>query len=102
MFRDETDWMMIGDESACAEGRSAGIIYNEKESSVVLAPTELPSDEWLSTAASTLEPQFASAERVSSEREWAPAPSMRITAVHGLDDDDPAMAAALRQLNALA
>jgi hypothetical protein len=29
---------------------------------------------------------------------WARVPDMRITAVHGLDDDDPAMAAALRQL----
>jgi hypothetical protein len=33
---------------------------------------------------------------------WACVPEMRITAVHGLDDGEPAMAAALRQLVALA
>jgi hypothetical protein len=32
---------------------------------------------------------------------WALVPEMRITAVHGMDDDDPAMAEALAKLAAL-
>jgi hypothetical protein len=46
--------------------------------------------------------KYASAERLTPGSPWAKVPSMRIAAVHGLDDDDPAMAAALRQLSALA
>jgi hypothetical protein len=54
--------MTISDESTCAEGRAAGFIYNRKQSSVVVAPTELPSDKWVRFRnAATLEAQFASA-----------------------------------------
>ena len=35
-------------------------------------------------------------------KKWVWVPAMRITAVHGLADDEPAMAAALQQLAALA
>jgi hypothetical protein len=61
----------------------------------------LPSDKWLSRSSVTLELKYASAERLTPGSPWAKVPSMRIAAVHGLDDDDPAMAAALRQLAAL-
>ena len=79
-------------------------IFNTEQSWVAVAPTELPSDKWVSYKSATLAPQYASAERMpnsSGELVWAPVPEMRITAVHGLDDDDPTMATALRQLAAL-
>jgi hypothetical protein len=57
----------------------------------------------VSSDLATLESQYPSAERRSSRPGdvWVRVPDMRITAVHGLDDD-PTMAAALRQLAALA
>ena len=82
-------------------GLDIGWISNIKSSLLVVAPTEIPSDEWLSDEISTLASQYAPAERAVPGSEWAKVPSMRIAAVHGLDDDDPTMAAALRQLSAL-
>jgi hypothetical protein len=106
MFRCScTGRMTIGNASKCAEGLDSSDVYNLKESKDVVAPTELPSDEWVSGIDATLESQFASAERLANAYglfAWAPVPHMRITAVHGLNDDDPTMAAALRQLAALA
>jgi hypothetical protein len=70
-------------------------MYNREATADVVAPTELPSDKWVSNASATLATQYASAERIPNtygEMVWAPVPDMRITAVHGLDDDDPAMA----------
>ena len=101
MFRDVKGLMMIGDEEDCAEGLSQGYIYNDKVSKHVLAPTELPSDRWLSLTGATLGPQYASADRDYPDSPWARVPEMRVTAVYGLNDDDPAMAAALKQLAAL-
>ena len=60
----------------------------------IAAPTEVASDKWYSGAGATLVPQY--------NKYWAHIPNMRITAVHGLDDGDPTMAAALRKLAALA
>jgi hypothetical protein len=72
-----------------------------------VAPTEVASDLWWSVAAATLVPQFESAEDatvrdVLSDDRWVRVPDMRITTVYGLDNGDPTMAAALRQLAALA
>jgi hypothetical protein len=51
MFRDVKDGrMIIGYESDCAQGRAAGHMYNREISSVVVAPTELPSEEWVSSS----------------------------------------------------
>jgi len=65
----------------------------------------LPTDEWVSLPVpiSTLELQYASAEHAGEDvpDEWVCVPEMRIIAVHRLDNGDPAMAAALRQLAAL-
>ena len=57
-------------------------------------------DEWQSAKDATLAPQFTSAGG-TDEDPWVLVPDMRVTAVHGLDDGNPAMAAALRQLAAL-
>jgi hypothetical protein len=52
---------------------------------------------------STLGPQSTSAPKFASAGgAWVEVPDMRVTAVHGLDDAEPAMAAALRQLAAIA
>jgi len=75
---------------------------------VIVAPTDVASDMWLSVAAATLVPQFESAERLphvddeGNEAELARIPDMRITTVYWLDKGDPTMAAALQQLAALA
>jgi hypothetical protein len=92
--------MMISAESHCAAGRDCGGIYNLTQTADVAAPTELPSDEWVSSPLTTLASQYASAHLACPG--WYRVPEMRITAVHGLDDVEPAMAAALRQLAALA
>jgi hypothetical protein len=100
VHRDVDGRMSISDP---AEGCGTGYILNMKASPVAVAPTELPSDEWVSCEEATLESQYASAARVEDadgDLYWAHVPDMRITAVHGLDDDDLAMAAALRQLAA--
>jgi hypothetical protein len=66
MYRCDTDMMMISVESDCAKGRATGYIYNMKASSVVVAPTELPSDKWFSNSRATLESRYASAEHCCS------------------------------------
>jgi hypothetical protein len=104
MYRGVNDKMMISIESDCAEGRAVGCMYNTEETADVVAPTELLSDKCVSGASATLAPQYASAERIvqTCPGGWVSVPEMRITAVHGLDDDDPAMAEALGKLAALA
>jgi hypothetical protein len=106
VYRDTDNQMIISTESdMSAEGRNRGVhrgvMYNSEQTSAVVAPTELPSDKWVSAPSATLAPHHASAERVSPGSPWAKVPEICITAVHGLDDDDPANAAALRQLAAL-
>jgi hypothetical protein len=104
MYRDVDNTMTISDETDCALGMDMGMgsdmcISNTEATADVVAPTELPSDKWVSIPYATLETQYASAERF--QMAWARVPEMRITAVHGLDDDDPAMAEALAKLAAL-
>jgi hypothetical protein len=104
MYRGTDDFMSIGNASECVEGSTtASIINNTMDEDAVVAPTELPMDQWVSASESTLELQYAAAERVNSEDEgpWVCVPAVRLTAVHGLDNSDPTMAAALRQLAAL-
>jgi hypothetical protein len=107
LYRNAQYKMTIGTESRCAAGSPTGIIVNlMRWTADVAAPTELPSDGWASSRCATLVPQYASATHVRSRStgimsSWVRVPEMRITAVHGLDDDEPAMAAALRQLAAL-
>jgi len=106
MYRGGKQQMTISDESDCAEGSASGVMYNAEKTVDVAAPTELPSDKWASSPPTTLPLQYASADRLESattaRSPWVLVPEMRITAVHGLDDGEPAMAAALRQLAALA
>jgi hypothetical protein len=45
---------------------------------------------------------YTSADRLLPAHPWVCVPDMRITVVHGLDDHDATMTAALRQLAALA
>jgi hypothetical protein len=99
MFRADTGSVMISDAKNCAEGKSMSLIYNyRKQAEGGIAPTDLPSGEWLSQKSATLSPQYASTERVWPGLPWVRVPAMRITVVHGLADDDPTMAAALQQL----
>ena len=105
---EDGDWFMwragngktwIGNESLCAAGSARGWMQNTVESPDVLAPTQLLSSKWRSAEAVTLGPQFTSAGG-TEDNCWVDVPGMRVTAVHGLDDAEPAMAAALRQLAA--
>jgi hypothetical protein len=101
MYRTGAGETEISDEDHCAAGESAGVAYNIVQSPDVLAPTQLPSGKWKSNRLATLGPQFTSAPHSRTGAAWVDVPGMRVTAVHGLDDADPAMAAALRQLAAL-
>jgi hypothetical protein len=72
---------------------------------VIVAPTEVASYMWFSVAAATLGPHFEASEFIRDDLVddgWAQIPETRITTVYGLDNGDPTMAAALRQLAALA
>jgi hypothetical protein len=105
MFRNCHHRMMVGVESRCVEGSDSGYMYNAAQTVDVVAPAALPSDKWVSNRGATLASHYASARRLGNtppNSVWACVPEMRITAVHGLDDGEPAMAAALRQLAALA
>ena len=105
MYRAGNGTTQISNESNCAAGRPAGVIFTPMKSTYVRAPTQLRSDEWMSHKCATLGPQHTSAPQSERSpagvRVWVDVPDMRITAVHGLDDAEPAMAAALRQLAAL-
>jgi len=102
MYRANNGQLWIGSNENCAEGRSFGWMYNTAKSPEVLAPTQLPSDKWKSIKMATLGPQFRSGGGTKGHP-WVSVPPdiMRVTAVHGLDDGHPAMAAALLQLTAL-
>ena len=67
----------------------------------VIAPTKLSST-WVCNVYATLDLQYTSARRLVPNASWVDIPEMRITVVHGLDDDNPTMAAAHKQLAALA
>jgi len=102
MYRAVNGSMQISKEESCAAGKSVGVIYNlQTEHSVVLAPTQLLSSKWKSNRSATLQPQYTSAGGIGPGNNWVRVPAMRVTAVHGLDDAEPAMAAALRQLASL-
>jgi len=106
MYRTGTGTMYVSSEANCAAGRQTGWISNTVQNPDVQAPTQLLSNEWESEESATLGPQFTSAPKYASDdaddpASWVDVPDMRVTAVHGLDDAEPAMAAALRQLAAL-
>jgi hypothetical protein len=109
MYRNSNRRMIVSDESQCAKGSDSGYMFNAKTTADVAAPTALPSDKWVSVSSATLASHYASARRngdtpttlPENRSPWACVPEMRITTVHGLDDSEPAMAAALRQLAAL-
>ena len=61
----------------------------------------MPSDKWSTLEYATLSTQYKSAKRCKYGLHRI-VPSMRITVVHGLNDDDPTMAKALHKLAALA
>jgi len=98
MYRCVAGFVRIGDAGNCTEGKPKGCIYNLKQASGGVAPSDLSSKFWLSDKSSTLSSQYASALRVPGP--WVRVPGMHITIVHGLDDGDPTMAAALQQLAA--
>jgi hypothetical protein len=97
--------MMVSKDARC--GNDMGFLQNMYFDDDAMAPTEQPPDKWASHRNATLASQFASATPTPSSsppapKKWVWVPAMRITAVHGLADDEPAMAAALQQLAALA
>jgi hypothetical protein len=100
MYRSGTGTTQIGGEAHCAAGNSRGVLFNTMRNPDVLEPTKLPTNAWRSSKSSTLGPQYTSAGG-ADEKPWVGIPDMRVTAVHGLDDAAPAMAAALRKLAAL-
>jgi hypothetical protein len=106
MHRSTIGTMVVSLEADCTEGNMKGFLQNMVKAAAAVAPTELRSLQWVSSRVVTLASQFASAPPAPGSvppapRHWVMVPEMRIAAVHGLDDDDPAMAAALRQLAAL-
>jgi len=101
MYRAGNDNMLISVEADCAAGKWRGYMYNTVQSPDALAPTQLLSNKWKSHKFATLGPQFTSAPHSGTGAAWVDVPDMRVTAVHGLDDAEPTMAAALRQLAAL-
>ena len=99
MFRSTVDQTWITADYTCSGG---GCMFTGTSNEDGVAPTELPSDStWCSKPIAVLPSQYASAQRLHT-LEWVEVPNMRITAVHGLGDDDPAMAEALQKLAALA
>jgi hypothetical protein len=107
MYRARNGQMLIGIEANCAAGEAVGWIYNNVRNPEVLAPTQLLSNKWMSCQSTTLGPQFTSAPArypggpEGAEGAWVNIPNMRINVWHGLDDAEPAMAAALQHLAAL-
>jgi hypothetical protein len=100
MYRSMGGHMMIGRDTACVAGSDRGHLYNTmKTAAPSMAPTDLPSKKWKSTAYATLKSQYASAEHdvPGDSDSWVLVPDIRITTVYGLDDGDPAMVAALQQ-----
>jgi hypothetical protein len=80
-------------------------MYNTQVTATATAPTALPSDKWVSSDRATLPSMYTSADRWTPGRTWVTwvrVSSMRITVMHGLNDDDATMTAALRQLAVLA
>jgi hypothetical protein len=104
MYRSTLGMMMVSNESDCVEGGTMGYVEsNFLQNDVIVAPTDLPSDIWVSMPYATLELQYASAVHCNSPSEdWVYVPDMRITMVHGLEDGDPVMTTALYKLAALA
>jgi len=93
----DSGMMVIGDMAGCVEGVDKYSIFNTTlTGDTGAAPTDLPTDMWVSKARATLEPEYAAAERIIPGGNVVWVPSMRITVVHGLRDGDPTMAAALR------
>ena len=103
MYHTSTNRTKISTEAGCTGGCDLSMcIYNVQViADGAGAPTDLPSDKWLSLPSATLEAQYPSSRRINRNG-WIFVPELRIAAVHGLDDGDPTMAAALRQLTALA
>jgi hypothetical protein len=100
MYHNRTPgFMSIGDAAQCERGASGICIGTKAFTGAVLTPTDLLTH-WLCTPQAVMEAQYATAKPYISGCVYAP--TIRITAVHGLDGDDPAMVAALRQLAALA
>jgi hypothetical protein len=91
---------VISDDSTCAADPNRWCIYNTSPNDNGVAPTEMPSNQWVCKPSAALPSQYASARRYVSGCKFVP--TMRIKAVHGLGDDDPAMAEALQKLAALA
>jgi hypothetical protein len=103
MSRTTRSRMMVSDESECVDGRASGYVYNTVASAdVIVGPTDLPSNKWVSMPYASLVPQYASAERHYPQGPWARVPDIRITVVHGLEDSDPVMTIALCKLATLA
>mmetsp|Transcript_9767 Transcript_9767/g.24140 ORF Transcript_9767/g.24140 Transcript_9767/m.24140 type:complete len:91 (+) Transcript_9767:458-730(+) len=71
MYRDVNGIMTVCDESECIEGSDTGYVQNtEGSADVIAAPTDLPSDKWSNVPYATLDLQYASAERTSSQGPW--------------------------------
>lgn len=108
MYRTTSNRMMISVASSAvdgvveADGTAPPCLYNSCLSPLVNAPSDLPSNMWVSNEAATSAAQFASASRLSNgngELVWAEVPEFRIHTVHGLRDDDVAMAKAINHLS---
>eukprot|EP00227_Mantoniella_beaufortii_P006989 CAMPEP_0197614646 /NCGR_PEP_ID=MMETSP1326-20131121/59631_1 /TAXON_ID=1155430 /ORGANISM="Genus nov. species nov., Strain RCC2288" /LENGTH=422 /DNA_ID=CAMNT_0043183521 /DNA_START=245 /DNA_END=1513 /DNA_ORIENTATION=+ len=100
MYLTTSTRLYVSRNEFCAKGDPLGFICHAQLNVGFLAPTMLCATGWKSNKYATLASQYASAGG-TYENAWLDVPNMRFTAVHGLADDEPAMAAALRQLAAL-
>jgi len=99
MYRDGSGEMVISRAKIFAQGSS---LLAQGSSRSLTALTQLPSNQWMISRFAKLEPRlYTSARCREYPWVWVDVPDMHLTAVHGLDDAEPAMAATLRQLAAL-
>jgi hypothetical protein len=101
IYRTQGGETCITDDSNCPTVGGRACIRNAISNTAGVAPTELPSDKWYILPSVTLSSQYASAQ-ASRAGAWSCVPNMRIKAVHGLGDDNPAMVEALAKLAAFA
>ena len=112
MYRCGGGRMIVGGEESCAAGKASGWMHHTTTSPYVLAPTQLRVEDWKSHIGATHEShrlstgiggngRRGSSGEAAEQNRWVNVPAMRIDTLLGLDDDEPAMAAALQQLAVL-
>ena len=92
----------VDGEYGCARGEPDSDIHHYIRQKDIFAPTKVSPTGWVSIDHATVESHFVSATEDADEdkvnKTWVMVPEMRITVVHGLDDEHSKLVAALRML----